>query len=61
MLLSATDPWLVCSFEGGEMIDPLHAPRSGVEVVISCEESPADILGNELDTFRDELDGESED
>jgi hypothetical protein len=47
--------------EEGEMIDPLHAPWSGGEVVTSCEESPADILGNELGTFRDELDGESED
>jgi hypothetical protein len=51
LLLSDADPWLVCSLEEGEMIDPLHAPRSAVEVVASCEESPADILGNEFGTF----------
>lgn len=58
LLLSDNDPWLVSSLEGGGMIDPLHAPSSGAEVVIRCEESPADILGNELGTFGNELDGD---
>jgi hypothetical protein len=61
VLLSDTDTWLVCSSEEGEVIDPLHIPRYGVEEVTGCEQSPDEILGNELGAFRDELDGESED
>jgi hypothetical protein len=60
LLLSDTDPLLVCSLGRGEMADPLHASRSG-EVMAGCEESPADTLGKESGAFRNEPDGESED
>jgi hypothetical protein len=61
LLLSDTNPLFVCSLEKGEMTDPLHAPRAGVEVLAGCEESPADTLGKESGAFRNELDGEFED
>lgn len=61
LLLSDNDPLLACSLGKGEVTDALHAPTSGVEVLTSCEESPADIFGKESGAFRNELDGESED